>query len=130
MRLGDVATHATAVLRLGAIHYTTGEYDKAVVYLRQGVELTGGERLRERFGMAGLASVLARHWLARALAELGEFSEGLAMAREGLDINLSTDNVASLRDRLRGGRIRPPLPRGLDGGARAAHASRRGRSGG
>ena len=53
VRLGDVATHATAVLRLGAIHYTTGEYDKAVVYLRQGVELTGGERLRERFGMAG-----------------------------------------------------------------------------
>ena len=101
VRLGDVATRATAILRLGAIHYTTGEYDKAVGYLRQCVELTGGERLRERFGMAGLASVLARHWLARAFAELGAFSEGLAMAREGLDINLSTDNVASSRDRLR-----------------------------
>ena len=60
------------------------------------MELTGGERLRERFGMAGLASVLARHWLARTLADLGQFSEGLAVAQEGLDINLSTDNVASL----------------------------------
>jgi tetratricopeptide (TPR) repeat protein len=59
------------------------------------MELTGGERLRERFGMAGLASVLARHWLARAFAELGAFSDGLVMAREGVDINLSTDNVAS-----------------------------------
>jgi tetratricopeptide (TPR) repeat protein len=95
-RLGDVATHATAVLRLGAIYCTTGEYDKAVVYLRQGLELTGGERLRERFGMAGLASVLARHWLVRTLAEQGEFVEALALAREGLALNLSTANVASL----------------------------------
>ena len=52
VRLGDVATHATAILRLGAIHCTTGEYNKAVVYLRKCVELTGGERLRERFGLA------------------------------------------------------------------------------
>jgi class 3 adenylate cyclase/tetratricopeptide (TPR) repeat protein len=95
-RLGDVATQATAVLRLGAIHYTTGEYAKAIAYLRQAVELTGGERLREQLGMSGIASVLARHWLARALAELGEFSDGLAVAREGLDINLSTENVAGL----------------------------------
>jgi tetratricopeptide (TPR) repeat protein len=95
-RLGDVATHATAVLRLGAIHYTTGEYDKAVAYLRKGVELTAGERLRQLLGMAGIPSVLARNWLARALAELGEFPEGLAVARESLDINLSTDNVAGL----------------------------------
>ena len=46
--------------------------------------------------MAGIASVLARHWLARTLAQLGDFSEGLAVAREGLDMALSTDNVASL----------------------------------
>ena len=95
-RLGDVATHATAVVRLGAIHYTTGEYAKAVVYLRQALELTGGERLRDQFGMAGIASVLARHWLVRALTDLGEFSEGLAVAQEALDINLSTDIVATL----------------------------------
>jgi tetratricopeptide (TPR) repeat protein len=46
--------------------------------------------------MAGVASVLARNWLARALAELGEFPEGLAVARESLDINLSTDRVGGL----------------------------------
>jgi len=95
-RLGDAVTHATAVLRLGAIHYTTGEYERAVAYLRQAVELTGGERLRELLGMAGIASVLARHWLARALADLGDLSEALAVAREGLAINLSTDSVAGL----------------------------------
>jgi hypothetical protein len=43
--------------------------------------------------MGGIASALARHWLARALAELGEFSEALVVAQESLDINLSTDNV-------------------------------------
>jgi tetratricopeptide (TPR) repeat protein len=76
-RLGDIATHATAVLRLGAIHYTLGEYDTAAVYLRQGLQLTGGEWLRERFGMASTASVVARHWLAWPLAERGKFSEEL-----------------------------------------------------
>ena len=96
LRLGDVSTRATAAVRLGAIHYTTGEYGKAVAYLRQGAELTAGERQRARFGMAGLASVLGRHWLARALAELGEFSEALTVAQECLDINLSTDIVATL----------------------------------
>jgi tetratricopeptide (TPR) repeat protein len=60
------------------------------------MELTAGERLRERFGMTGAASVLARHWLARTLAELGVFSEALVVAREGLEIALSADNVASL----------------------------------
>ena len=96
LRLGDVSTRATAAVRLGAIHHTTGEYGKAVAYLRQGAELTAGERQRARFGMAGLASVLGRHWLARALAELGEFSEALTVAQECLDINLSTDIVATL----------------------------------
>jgi tetratricopeptide (TPR) repeat protein len=96
LRLGDAVSHATAVLRLGAIHYTTGEYDRAVAYLRQAVDLTGGERLREQFGMAGIASVLARFWLARSLAERGEFYEGLAMAQEGLDIIRATDNLAGL----------------------------------
>jgi hypothetical protein len=75
----------------GRSSYTIGEYEKAVVYLRLGAELSGGERLHERFGMAGIASVLGRHWLARALAQLGEFSEGFTVAQAGLDINLSTD---------------------------------------
>ena len=95
-RLGDVATHATAVLRLGAIHHTLGEYDTAAVYLRQGLQLIGDEWLRERFGMTSTASVVARHWLARTLAELGNFSEGLAVAQEGLDTALSTGFVGDL----------------------------------
>jgi tetratricopeptide (TPR) repeat protein len=44
----------------------------------------------------GLASVIARFWLARTLTELGEFSQALTVAREGMDINLSTDVVATL----------------------------------
>ena len=95
-RLGDLATRATAILRLGAIHHTIGEYEKAVTYLRQAADLTADDRQRERFGMAGIASVLTRHWLARTLAQLGDFSEALAVAREGLDINLSMDNLTSL----------------------------------
>jgi tetratricopeptide (TPR) repeat protein len=95
-RLGDEAIHAGAIVRLGAFHYTSGEYDKAIAYLRQGAELTGGERRGERLGHVGLASVIARFWLARTLTELGEFSQALTVAREGMDINLSTDVVATL----------------------------------
>jgi tetratricopeptide (TPR) repeat protein len=95
-RLGDEAIHASAIVRLGAFHYTTGEYDKAIAFLRQGAELTGGERRGDRLGHVGLASVIARFWLARTLTELGEFSEALMVAREGIDINLSTDVVATL----------------------------------
>jgi class 3 adenylate cyclase/tetratricopeptide (TPR) repeat protein len=95
-RLGDEAIHAGAIVRLGAFHYTTGEYDSAIAYLRQGAELTGGERRGERLGHVGLASVIARFWFARTLAELGEFSQALTVAREGMDINLSTDVVATL----------------------------------
>jgi tetratricopeptide (TPR) repeat protein len=95
-RLGDEAIRASAIVRLGAFNYTTGEYDKALAYLRQGAELTGGERRGERLGHVGLASVIARFWLARTLSELGEFSQALTVAREGMDINLSTDVVATL----------------------------------
>jgi tetratricopeptide (TPR) repeat protein len=81
---------------LGAIHYTLGEYETAAVYLRQGLQLIGDEWLRERFGMTSTASVVARHWLARTLAELGNFSEGLAVAQEGLDTALFTGFVGDL----------------------------------
>lgn len=35
-----------------------------------------GERIRERFGLVGLASVLSRTILVWTLAERGKFSEG------------------------------------------------------
>ena len=80
----------------GLFTTTTGEYEKAVTYLRQAAELTADDRQRERFGMAGIASVLARHWLARTRAQLGDFSEAFAVAREGLDIHLSMDSLTSV----------------------------------
>ena len=128
VRLGDVATRATAILRLGAIHYTTGEYNKAVGYLRQCVELTGGERLRERFGMAGLA-VGARAQLAcPGVRRIGSVLRRVGDGPGGSRHQPVDGQRGESRDRLRSGRIRSPLPRGLDGGARPAHASRRGRS--
>ena len=96
VRLGDPVTHCSAVVRLGAFHHAIGAYHQAVVYLRHAVELTAGERLRERLGMAGFASMFARHWLARTLAEVGSFPEAVAVAREGLDIVSSTNDMMSL----------------------------------
>jgi hypothetical protein len=74
--------------------------------------------------MAGIASVLGRHWLARALAQLGEFSEGFTVAQAGLDINLSTDIVASLPAAHAAVGYVHLQRGGASAGARVAHASR------
>lgn len=46
----------------------------------------GDTSSRDRFGMAGFPSVLARAWWAWCLAELGEFAEGVARGEEGVRI--------------------------------------------
>jgi tetratricopeptide (TPR) repeat protein len=58
------------------------------------VESLAGDRLRERFG--GLPSVLSRAWLARCLAELGAFPEGIAHAEEAVRIAEAFDHPNSL----------------------------------
>jgi len=54
--------------------------------LRGNVESLAGDLIRERFGLTGPPSVESRDWLARCLAELGAFPEGIAHAEEAVRI--------------------------------------------
>ena len=59
-----------------------GDYPQAIDLLRQNLVSLEGALLRERFGLSGLPSVMSRDMLARCLAEVGAFTEGLAHGEE------------------------------------------------
>ena len=76
--LGDAALQVVTRLFLGRIYFGLGDYPQAIDLLRQNVVALDGALLRERFGLSWLPSVMSRDLLARCLAEVGAFTEGLA----------------------------------------------------
>jgi tetratricopeptide (TPR) repeat protein len=94
--LGDFALQVMAQHFLGVAYHTLGDHRRAMGFLRKNVESLAGDLLRERFGTTGLASVISRHWLARGLAELGAFPEGIAHAGEAVRIAEAVDHPFSL----------------------------------
>jgi tetratricopeptide (TPR) repeat protein len=83
---GDFALEMIATFTLGIYYHILVNYRQAVHYHRKNAEALVGEWLYERFGEAGLPSVSSRAWLARSLAELGEFAEGSAHGAEAVRI--------------------------------------------
>ncbi len=71
---------------LGQAYNSMGDYRAAVEFTGRNVASLQGDLQYQRFGLAGLPSVLSRSHLVRAQAELGEFEEGLAQAEEALRI--------------------------------------------
>jgi tetratricopeptide (TPR) repeat protein len=95
--LGDAALQVVTHLFLGRVYYGLGDYPQAIDLLRQNLVSLEGALLRERFGLPGPPpSVMSRTWLARCLAELGAFTEGLAHGEEGLRIAEAIDHPNSL----------------------------------
>jgi tetratricopeptide (TPR) repeat protein len=94
--LGDFALQVMARHYLGVAYHTLGDYRRAMGLLRSNVESLTGELLRERFGLPGLPAVRSRDWLARCLAELGAFPEGIAHAEEAVRIAEAVDHPNNL----------------------------------
>jgi len=94
--LGDFALQVTARHFLGVAYHTLGDHRRSMELLRSNVESLEGELLRERFGLNGLASVLSRAWLARCLAELGAFPEGIAYGEEAVRVAEAVDHPSTL----------------------------------
>jgi tetratricopeptide (TPR) repeat protein len=84
--LGHVGLQAGAHLILGRAYYDTGDYPRAVESLGRNVATVQGELLSERFGSNGSVAATSRAWLSYCHAERGAFTEGLALAEEGLRI--------------------------------------------
>jgi tetratricopeptide (TPR) repeat protein len=94
--LGDTALQVVTHVFLSRAYYNLGDYPQAIDCLRQNLVALDGALLWERFGLAGLPSVMSRTWLARCLAELGMFTEGLAHGEEGLRIAEAVNHPNSL----------------------------------
>src|SRR5262249_51594051 len=84
--LDDAPLQIAAAFGLGQAHHVLGDYREAQAQLRRAVTAVDGSLSRERWGMAGLISVAARLWLAASLADVGEFEEARACAREAVGL--------------------------------------------
>ncbi|HEY7251567.1 MAG TPA: adenylate cyclase, partial [Methylomirabilota bacterium] len=84
--LEDSALQAVANYYAGAACFASTDYRDAEGFLRKSLRSLEGDLGRERFGLAGFPSVMARWLLASSLAERGEFSDGLVHGQEGLRI--------------------------------------------
>ena len=89
--LGDIDLQVMTNFYLGVIYQLSGDYRRAIAFLRQTVAPLEGKLSRERFGLPYLPSVFARSFLIRCLAELGEFPEGNARGEEGCRIAEAVD---------------------------------------
>jgi tetratricopeptide (TPR) repeat protein len=84
--LGHVGLQARAHLSLGQVYYDMGDYPRAVESLERNVATLQGELLDERFGTNGSIAVSSRAYLSYCHADRGAFTEGRAMAEDGLRI--------------------------------------------
>ena len=82
---GDFALEMMATFNLGIYYNILGDYRQAVDYHQE--ECRGPRRrvaLRAPRRLPGPLSVTSRFWLVRSLAELGDFTEGLAQGAEAV----------------------------------------------
>jgi DNA-binding NtrC family response regulator/predicted ATPase len=94
--LGDVGLQVTANSFLGELYlWVLNDYRQAAEAYRRNVELLHGALLRERFGTTNVQSVVARAQVARCLAELGAFADGLAYAEDALQLAETVDHPYS-----------------------------------
>src|SRR5262249_7819040 len=84
--LGDIGLTVVAQHELGLVYLGLGDYHQAAECYRKNVACLHDALLQERFGLAGLASVLSRRHLVHCLAECGAFAEGKELAEEGVRI--------------------------------------------
>jgi class 3 adenylate cyclase/tetratricopeptide (TPR) repeat protein len=94
--LADFTLQVMATFFLGIAYYDLGDHRRAVDCFSRNVASLAGDLIRERFGMTGLPSVMARTWLVACLADVGEFNKGAAMGEEAVRIAESVDSPFSL----------------------------------
>jgi predicted ATPase/class 3 adenylate cyclase len=94
--LGDTALQVVTSLFLGRIYASLGDYPQVIDLLRQNLVALDGALLQERFGQSRLPSVTSRDILARCLAELGAFDEGLVHGEDSLRIAEAVNHPPSL----------------------------------
>ena len=103
--LGHIGLQARAHLSLGRAYYDVGDYPRAIESLEWNVVTLQGELRYERFGTNSTIAAASRAWLSYCHAECGTFTEGLALAEEGLRIAETVNNPFSLVEACHGGSV-------------------------
>jgi predicted ATPase/class 3 adenylate cyclase len=94
--LSDGAQQIAAQYYLVMASYLSGDYRGTEQVSRRLIESLEGDRTRERFGVATFPAVLSRAYLARSLAERGEFEEGEVHGKEAIRIAEVVDHPYSI----------------------------------
>jgi tetratricopeptide (TPR) repeat protein len=100
--LGHVGLQAQAHYVLGCAYYDAGDYARAVESLERSVRTLQGDRPADRADAMHRVAAWSRSWLSRCHAERGTFTDGLAIAAEGLRIAEAINHPFSLIDACRG----------------------------
>lgn len=83
---GDLGVQVVAGLCTADAYSSFGEYRRGIDLLSRNVRAPQGERVRERFGMTGFPAAQSRGLLAVFLATVGDFSEAVQWAEDGISI--------------------------------------------
>jgi class 3 adenylate cyclase/tetratricopeptide (TPR) repeat protein len=94
--LDDRALRVATSFYLGVIHYAKGDYRRAIDFENRCAGSVQPDELRERFGLAGPAAAFAAIFVVACLAELGQFTEGIARATELIRTGEAIDQPYSL----------------------------------
>ncbi|HXH22403.1 MAG TPA: adenylate/guanylate cyclase domain-containing protein [Dehalococcoidia bacterium] len=101
-RLGDLPLTVAANYYLGTAYFTAGDYRRTGEFLEATIRPLDGDLGRERFGLAGFPVVMARSFWAWALAERGEFDEGVHRGQEAIRLAEALNHPYSLAFACRG----------------------------
>jgi tetratricopeptide (TPR) repeat protein len=95
VEIGDLGLQIVATTWLSQIHFAQADYGQAVTLLRRNLQLLVGELAGQRFGMPQPPAIHSRTCLAWCLAELGEFSEAIALGEEAVAMVGTVDHPLS-----------------------------------
>jgi tetratricopeptide (TPR) repeat protein len=92
---GDIVEQARAHGLLGTVYFSLGDYRRAADVFRQSVATVEGDLRHARATGIQIPSVRSRSWLVSCLAELGEFTEGMACGAEAVQIAEAAGHLSS-----------------------------------
>jgi class 3 adenylate cyclase/tetratricopeptide (TPR) repeat protein len=81
---GDLALEVAGNHYLGCAYATSGDYRQAETLFLKIAEALVGDLSHEHYGLPFLPAVVSRSWLVWALADRGEFDQGIAHGQEGV----------------------------------------------
>ena len=98
--LGDLHLLVQTQMRLGHVYHTLGDHQRGLDLLRKAVEALSEEPLRNHsdapVGPTRILPVLSRNFLLRALAEVGEFTEGVSHGEAGIRLAEAAEDLSYL----------------------------------